>query len=181
MSEMLRNCSIEQSVTMECLNNAPGMQIAAAEKYHHLKALVEPKQKGSNNCRRKPMTLTSLNLSSGFYHATDMRVACNGVLCCPCTWGCRHVRGGFMKNNTCTTPNAQCTMHNAQGAMHNAQYTMRNAQCTMPTALVFFFICVSKQCFHIGVLIAVVVGWAMFSACLPYVWNGGLVNWGAKW
>ena len=24
-------------------------------------------------------------------------------------------------------------------------------------------------------------GWVMFSVCLPYVWNGGLVNWGAKW
>ena len=47
MNELLKAHNFEQSVTMELLNTAPGMQMAAAEKYHQLKALIELNKKAA--------------------------------------------------------------------------------------------------------------------------------------
>ena len=80
LSELLKAHNIEQSVSMEFLNSAPGMQMAAAEKHHRLKALVKLKKRQQQFKKQRLVTLASLNLSSCCCNATDMHVACKGVL-----------------------------------------------------------------------------------------------------
>ena len=49
LSELLKAHNIEQSVTMEFLNNAPSMPMVAADKFHQRKALFNQKQSSSSS------------------------------------------------------------------------------------------------------------------------------------
>ena len=53
LGELLKAHNIERSVIMEFLNNAPGMQMAAAEKCHQLKALIKPQKKRQQQLKNK--------------------------------------------------------------------------------------------------------------------------------
>ena len=78
------------------------------------------------------------------------------------------MRGGIHKKRT---------MHNAQ----NAECTMHNAQCTMHNANSICLCAYPNNAFTFAFWYLLWFGWAMFGVGRPYVWNGGLENWEAKW
>ena len=102
----------------------------------------------------------------------------NGVLFVPCQWqafGVLDMWWVLFAYKDIITHNAQCTIQNTPCTMHNAQCTMHNTQSNC------FLYEYPKTVSALGFSHVLWFGWAMLSVCLPYVWNGGLVNWGAKW
>ena len=68
LSELIKAQNIEQSNAMEFLNNAPSMQMAAAEKFNQPKALINL-NKSSSTSRASPKTMINLNLSRCEVHS----------------------------------------------------------------------------------------------------------------
>ena len=66
-------------------------------------------------------------------HATDMHLACKGVLCCPCTWSFGHVMGWYSEPHTMHS--AQCTMH-----------IRKTSECYIMIVSLYIKLCVIYNC-----------------------------------